>query len=111
MNKSIKMDLSLNENKYCIDEKKKIECINPHSSSEKRKQTETLIEELDDLDDLFELAMKNRPLFVETLSFIISKMSKHLYTSPYSILFGRIRIHHSTEQNNIDQAFLDGFKI
>lgn len=74
----------------------------------------TLIEEDEnviilDPDGFFGYAIKDSKLFIKTVYEIIIKMSKVLFTPPYQILFGRIKI---TEKKyilrDINHSFYEG---
>lgn len=76
---------------------------------------------IDDFGKLFDFILSNEEfkiIFVKEIKSIIQLMSDIIYTPPYSILFGRIDID-KTEQNekinpkkqNINNEFYEGFGI
>ena len=65
------------------------------------------------LEFLFDFActVEMKEIFIKEIEEIVSEMQKIIYTYPYPILFGRIWLHQSTQNNkNIDKLFYDGFE-
>lgn len=71
-------------------------------------------ETFDNPESLFDFVFQNEDeinIFMNTIEQIIDIMMSILYTSPYSILFGRININTLSinTRNNINELFYEGF--